>query len=199
MVGRPYWLNGHELEQFGSWWWTGKPGVLQSIGSQGVRHDWTTEWNWTMCCWRKFLRAPWTAKRSNQSILKEINPEYLLEGMMLKMKLQYFGHLIRTADSLEKTLILGRIEGRRKGQQDEMVGRHHQFNGHELGQTLGYGDGQESLVCCSPWGCKESTRLGDWTTTATIHTHIYTHTPIQWTWTWANSWIWWWTGKPGVL
>ena len=73
------------------------------------------------------------------------------------MKLQYFGHLMKTADSLEKTLILGRIEGRRKGQQDEMVGQHHQFNVHELGQTLGDGKGQESLVCCSPWGLKEST------------------------------------------
>ena len=83
------------------------------------------------------MRVPWTARRSNQSILKEINPDNLLEGMMLKMKCQYFGHLMRTADSLEKTLILGRTEGRRKGQQDEMVGWHHQLNGHELGQTLG--------------------------------------------------------------
>ena len=103
------------------------------------------------------MRVPWTARRSNQSILKEINPDNLLEGMMLKMKCQYFGHLMRTADSLEKTLILGRTEGRRKGQQDEMVGWHHQLNGHELGQTLGDGEGQESLVCCSPWGLKELT------------------------------------------
>ena len=61
-----------------------------------------------------FLRIPWTARRSNQSILREINPEYSLEGLMLKLKLQYFGHLIRTADSLEKSLMLGKIEGRRK-------------------------------------------------------------------------------------
>ena len=67
-------------------------------------------------CWRRLLRVPWTARRSNQSILKEISPEYSLEGLMLKLKLQYFGHLIRRPDSLEKTLMLGKIEGgRRRG------------------------------------------------------------------------------------
>ena len=65
-------------------------------------------------CWRRLLRVPWTARRSNQSILKEISPGYSLEGMMLKLKLQYFGHLMRKADSLEKTLMLGRIGGRRR-------------------------------------------------------------------------------------
>ena len=65
-------------------------------------------------CWRRLLRVPWTARRSNQSILKEINPEYSLEGLMLKLKLQYFGHLMRRADSFEKTLMLGKIEGRRR-------------------------------------------------------------------------------------
>ena len=65
-------------------------------------------------CWRRLSRVPWTARRSNQSILKEISPEYSLEGQMLKLKLQYFGHLMRRADSLEKTLMLGRIEGRRR-------------------------------------------------------------------------------------
>ena len=69
-------------------------------------------------CWRKLLRIPWTARRSNQSILKEISPEYSLEGLMLKLKLQYFGHLMRRTNSLEKTLMLGKIEGgRRRGQQ----------------------------------------------------------------------------------
>ena len=69
-------------------------------------------------CWRRLLRVPWTARRSNQSILKEISPEYSLEGLMLKLKLQYFGHLMRRADSLEKTLMLGKIEGGwRRGQQ----------------------------------------------------------------------------------
>ena len=65
-------------------------------------------------CWRRLLRVPWTARRSNQSILKDISPGYSLEGMMLKLKLQYFGHLTRRADSLEKTLMLGRIGGRRR-------------------------------------------------------------------------------------
>ena len=65
-------------------------------------------------CWRRLLRVPWTAKRSNLSILKEISPKYSLEGLMLKLKLQYFGHLMRRTDSLEKTLMLGKIEGRRK-------------------------------------------------------------------------------------
>ena len=84
-------------------------------------------------CWRKLLRISWTARRSNQSILKEISPEYSLEGLMLKVKLQYFGHLMRRADSLEKTLILGGIRGRRRrGQQDEMTGWHHRLNGHEF-------------------------------------------------------------------
>ena len=67
-----------------------------------------------LCCWRKLLRAPWTARKSNQSILKEISPEYSLEGLMLKLKLQYFGQLIQRTDSLEKTLMLGKVEGWRK-------------------------------------------------------------------------------------
>ena len=65
-------------------------------------------------CWRRLLRGPWTSRRSNQSILKEISPEYSLEGLMLKLKLQYFGHLMQRTDSLEKTLMLGKIEGRRR-------------------------------------------------------------------------------------
>ena len=77
-------------------------------------------------CWRRLLTVPWTARRSNQSILKEINPEYSLEGLMVKLKLQSFGYLMRRADSLEKTLMLGKIEGgRRRGREDEMVGWHH--------------------------------------------------------------------------
>ena len=71
-------------------------------------------------CWRRFLRVPWTAKRSNQSILKEISPEYSLEGLMLKLKLQYFGHLMRRADSFKKTLMLGKIEGRRRRARQRM-------------------------------------------------------------------------------
>ena len=71
-------------------------------------------------CWRRLLRVPWTARRSSQSILKEISPEYSLEGLMLKLKLQYFGHLIQSTDSLEKTLMLGKIEGRRRRGQQRM-------------------------------------------------------------------------------
>ena len=102
------------------------------------------------------MRVPWTARRSNQSILKEINPEYSLEGLILK--LQYFGHLMGRADSLEKTLMLGKIESvRRKGvAEDEMLRQYHQLNGHEFEETPGDSEGQGSLVCCSPWGCKES-------------------------------------------
>ena len=77
-------------------------------------------------CWRRLLRAPWTTRRLNQSVLKEISPEYLLGGLMLKLKLQSFGHLMQRADSFEKTLMLGKIEGRRRrGRQDEMVRWHH--------------------------------------------------------------------------
>ena len=110
-------------------------------------------------CWRRLLRVSWTARRSNQSILKGINTEYSLEGLMLK--LQYFGHLMQRANSLEKTLMLGNTEGkRRKGQptEDEMVGWHHLFNGHESEQTLRYREfgGQGSLECCNPWDRKGS-------------------------------------------
>ena len=71
-------------------------------------------------CWSRLLRVPWTARRSNQSILKEISPEYSLEGLMLKLKLQYFGHLVQITDSLEKTLMLGKIEGRRRRRRPRM-------------------------------------------------------------------------------
>ena len=105
-------------------------------------------------CWRRLLTVPWMARRSNQSILREINPEYSLEGLMLKLKLQYLGTLMGTASSLEKSLILGMIEGRRRrGHQSMMAEWHHWCNGHELGQTPGDGEGQGGLVCCSPWSC----------------------------------------------
>ena len=104
------------------------------------------------------MRVPWTARRLNQSILKEISPEYSLEGLILKLKLQCFGHLMQRTNSLEKTLMLGKIEGRgRRGQtEDEMVGWRHRLDGHEFEQAPGVGDGQGSLVCCSPRGHKES-------------------------------------------
>ena len=97
-------------------------------------------------CWRRLLRVPWTARRSNQSILKEISPEYSLEGLMLKQKLQYFGHLMQRTDSLEKTLLLSKIEGRRRRGRQGM--RRSDgitwLNGHEFVQALGVDDGQES-------------------------------------------------------
>ena len=99
----------------------------------------------------KDLRVPWTTRRSNQSILKEISPEYSLEVLMLKLKLQYFGHLMPRANSLEKTLMLGKIEGMTE---DEMVGWHHRLNGSKFEQTLGDSKEQGSLVCCSPWDSK---------------------------------------------
>ena len=76
-------------------------------------------------CWRRLLRVPWTARRSNQSTLKEISPEYSLEGLMLKLKLQHFGHLMLRTDSFEKTLMLAKIECRKRTTEDEMVGWHH--------------------------------------------------------------------------
>ena len=96
------------------------------------------------------MRVPGTG-RSNQSILKEINPEYSPEGLMLKLKLQNFVHLMQRADSLEKILMLEKIEGRRRrATEDEMVGWQCQCNGHELEQTSGDSEGQGGLACCSP-------------------------------------------------
>ena len=108
-------------------------------------------------CWRRLLRVPWTARRSNQPILK-INPGCSLEGMMLKLKLQYFGHLMQRVDSLEKTLMLGGIGGRRKRGRQRMRwldGITDWLDGHEFEWTPGVGDGQGGLPCCSSWGHKE--------------------------------------------
>ena len=114
--------------------------------------------------WRRLLRVPWTTRRSNQSILKEISPGISLEAMKLKLKLQYFGHLMWRVDSLEKTLMLEGIGGRRRrGQQRTgwLAGWHHWLDGRESEWTLGVGDGQGGLVCCDSWG----RRVGhDWVT-----------------------------------
>ena len=103
------------------------------------------------------MRVPWTPRRSNQSILMEISPEYSLEGLMLNLKLQFIGHLMPRTDSLEKDPDAGKDRRQEeKGMtEDEMVGWHHQLNGHEFEQALGVGDGQGNLAFCSPWGCKE--------------------------------------------
>ena len=107
------------------------------------------------------MRVPWTARRVNQPFLKEISPEYSLEGLMVKLKLQYFGHLMQRSDSLEKTLMLGKTEGgRRRGRQRmRWFGWHHRLDGQEFEQAPGLGDGQGCLVCCSPWGLKDRTQL----------------------------------------
>ena len=119
-----------------------------------VEH-WRTD-AFELWCSIRLLRVPWTA-RSNQSILKETNPEYSLEGLMLKLKLQYFGYLMWRANSLEKTNA-GKDWGQKEKRvtEDELVGWHNQLNGHEFVQTPGDNEGLGSLVCCSPCGCKET-------------------------------------------
>ena len=108
-------------------------------------------------CWRRFLRVPWMVRGSNQSILKYINLEYSLDRLMLKLKLQYFGHLMWKAYSIEKTLRLGNIEDRREGDDRGWDGWMVSLTRWTwVEQTPGDGKGQGTLVCCSPWGCKES-------------------------------------------
>ena len=113
-------------------------------------------WCFQIMVLEKTFESPLNCKESKvlKEILQEIKPEYSLEGLMLKLKLQYFGHLMWRTDSLEKTLMLGKIE--KVETEDAMVGRHHQLNGHESEQTLGDNGGQRSLACWGPWGSKES-------------------------------------------
>ena len=116
-----------------------------------------------LCCWRRLLRVPWTARRSNQSILKEISPEYSLEGLMLKLKLQYFGHLMQRSDSFEKTLMLGKIEGGRRRGWQSMVGWHHQLNGHELSKLWELVMDRKIWRAADHRVANSQTRLSNWT------------------------------------
>ena len=126
--------------------WTGKKAEHQRIDAFQLQ------------CWRRLLRVPLTARRSNQSILKEISPGISLEGMMLKLKLQYFGHLMRRGWLIGKDSDAGRDWGQEeKGTtEDEMAGWHHRLNGHEFEWTPGVGDGQGGLACCDSRGRKKS-------------------------------------------
>ena len=113
--------------------------------------------------------------QKNQSSLKEISPGCSLEGMMLKLKLQHFGHLMGRVDSLEKTLMLGGIGGRRRrGRQDEMAGWHHRLNGRQFEWILGVGDGQGGLTCCNSWGRKDTTEQLNWTELNDLSQHSWT-------------------------
>ena len=116
--------------------------------------------------WRRLLRVPWAARRSNQSVLKEISPGYSLEGMMLKLKLQYFGHFMWRVDSLEKTLMLGGIGGRTKRGRQRMRWLDGITDPMDVfAWTPGVGDGQGGLACCNSWAHKESdtTERLNWT------------------------------------
>ena len=118
-------------------------------------------------CWRRLLRVPWTARRSNQSILKKISPEYSLEGLILNLKLKYFGYLMQRTDSLEKTLMLGKIEGGRRRGWQRMRWLDGITNSMDmgLGELWEFGDGQGGLACCDSWDHKESdmTEQLNWT------------------------------------
>ena len=144
-------------------------------------------------CWRRLLRVPWTARRSNQSILKEISPGCSLEWLMLKLKLQYFGHLMRRADSLEKTLMLGKIEGRRRrGRQ-----RIRWLDGITDSMELGLGRFQELVMGREAWHAvvhgvaKSRTRLSNWTELRVNRSSVLNNSKYHFIYCLMVSWMYW--------